>query len=1534
MRFVFSEPEILTENLKVYFYDENRKLITGNGQLIDQNGFLTINEEFIRLISYFPYPLLVKRGNANIVSVLIPSKDTFEKCLGKDKTSNFSPILRFNVDLKNNHTHIDFEKDTRVNEVNQPVELAPIKPARNLESLQVAPVSMEAIQDRRVEKENTDHVVKLPASVDRQLKGKVIESNGTSLKNIPFVIYVEEKNDTGTKDIKLQPLLSGTTDQLGTFNVKVPNKVYQAAFATVGNAVNDFLEIILEEGRFPLFTLLMSSILHNDDPVSHQDDDDCECHGSASTPTNTLPDMEDLVSGESQYQQDIGGSCVNFTTPNRALEEFTYHSVVRLSDPEVMNAPGYIESLEGKIRQLERAIEEAQKNDNLQGDTGSQLKSTGGSGRNVTLPSYFITEITNLLNLINTGNFPNFRNTQNKTRYQLLEDVFASIINNAQSREPLSPQIRTSVTNHFSSCFPEASSGKLRESQLIDYFNFTNTQSWLCVQAKLNHFITLQTNFRSSSSTSTPTPTPTANDPISPATDHSIMNLEWMQAELQRLRQTRERALSRNHLGLSRSEISIENQIQWDSPLPLVQPASIAHGHLLHFRQVWKAHGYSMGDLLYSLPLAPGQQKQIAIHDWDRRDTASRSEIQSVKESLSNSFSQDRDINEIVRSNLQENIEASSSAKTKGFSAGGGSATSAAAAVPIGGIPVNLKVGFSGGVSGGRSSASSDASQTSSRNLSASNMQSIREKTMQNASSLRSQRSTVITTVSQSETTTVTTESVGNYNHCHAITIQYFEVLRHLAVYNELVDVQECLFIPLTITLFDDAKIVRWADLLKPALRAPAYQYGKLLEGFDSVRRFYEINSLGRPSSEVYYNRPSARYCDEDIVKISGNFRIKIQFTCPTKALVPMDDALAQRYERIANGNNSMGLVNIPPSLFIDQDVDRANWRAKLGFISEIEDIRIKVNNAFDQDRERVFFEEIQKVNAIGQFAASIKIFISTPNHEEIPARISLTRRSNVRTGVRNGEPPIFDFTFTSVSNVSIAKRVDILSFGITADHADTLPDGSRLIVDHIKANYESDYLSAQLCDARPSADLTLGSVSVRTPMTESEMVSPRAEDLRNRNELLDHINSNIEYYHKAIWVQMDPDRRLMLLEGFKVEVPPRENPAYRPGNGEPQYLFGDDPNQKNMISLASVIENRLIGIAGNSLIMPVAKGHNLNPYFRNINDEVEIDGKKVSRLMLHYMPEKGFKETPFRISIPTKGVFAEAVMGACNSCEKIDNTRYWEWDKPIPNSPTAIQPVSMDSRKSENWDILKPSGMSESMISQMTPQNYALPNALAEALKNVTSKDVFNNLTGLDQNQKNAIEALKLQTNAAVEYAKTAADLAKSAEIPKNADLVAESIRRNVKDPEKAEKLVEDYYKNLIGEQKGKDSKGNNDIPKRIVDRLLGSENGGKINIKNPDGSSVSAEFPTHDAKKPSKPKEESEGSPDSANQKKSAVTDNTEDVNLNDPKIIEAREEIDSNLSQISPFLHSFLSPFITEQQDSSTGPGQSIDPNDSND
>lgn len=102
---------------------------------------------------------------------------------------------------------------------------------------------------------------------------------------------------------------------------------------------------------------------------------------------------------------------------------------------------------------------------------------------------------------------------------------------------------------------------------------------------------------------------------------------------------------------------------------------------------------------------------------------------------------------------------------------------------------------------------------------------------MQSASAVRSQRSTIVQTARQGETVRAQTEVIANYNHCHALTIEYFEVLRHLQVSQEIAHVQECLFIPLRITQFTPDKTLAWRRPLEGALRARRYlPYFKALE--------------------------------------------------------------------------------------------------------------------------------------------------------------------------------------------------------------------------------------------------------------------------------------------------------------------------------------------------------------------------------------------------------------------------------------------------------------------------------------------------------------------------------------------------------------------------------------------------------------------------------------------------------------------------------------------------------------------------------
>ena len=84
---------------------------------------------------------------------------------------------------------------------------------------------------------------------------------------------------------------------------------------------------------------------------------------------------------------------------------------------------------------------------------------------------------------------------------------------------------------------------------------------------------------------------------------------------------------------------------------------------------------------------------------------------------------------------------------------------------------------------------------------------------------------------------------------------------------------------------------------------------------------------------------------------------------------------------------------------------------------------------------------------------------------------------------------------------------------------------------------------------------------------------------------------------------------------------------------------------------------------------MPVAPGQKLDPTYEFAD--------ATPRDLRHLYASDPVP--PMRISLPTPGVYAEAVPGSCNACERIDDTRFWRWeDAPIPDLPVSIDPIGL----------------------------------------------------------------------------------------------------------------------------------------------------------------------------------------------------------------------------------------------------------------
>ena len=743
----------------------------------------------------------------------------------------------------------------------------------------------------------------------------------------------------------------------------------------------------------------------------------------------------------------------------------------------------------------------------------------------------------------------------------------------------------------------------------------------------------------------------------------------------------RRRNPSRSQTKLFRTGLNRDHRVVWDLDPVIAQAETIAHGRILMMKQVWRADGYSLGDLLYSLPLAPLQKKNIAIIDWNRSDRFQRDESQTNVDALSNYFGRERDISEIANSAIHESLRGSSSSGSNSSSAGGG------VSFPF--------LGF-GSASGGSSGSSSQSSQDSTKTLAASFLNSLRDKTQQSANSYRAQHVTVVQQIDQSERQKIVTETVANRNACHALTIQYFEVLRHYKVDFELASVRECLYIPLPLDCFDRDKVNRWRSSIEKGL-------------IDSVH-VAGIRALER--SEQGYPYPKGQFADGTLETLGGEISLLLEFRLPAS---------------VSGAKKDSPPVAMPPGY----DDFQPYLQTCLALAPE--------------DRDEYF-----RKTGVGSIMAR-KIVSGLRFYAEASGtRYDVKLEATLVTPFTSGHEHAVNISLPQDWKAPRVKRKDITS--LVVESSVTIPDEASVVLKTAVFNYStygSNFALVPLMMPNQRLWTTAsGQVPARlmTPLQFEETKVLETEDKAAVVALIRHLNENLEYYHKAIWWFMDQDRRFTLLDSFIA------------------------PNSGGR-SVASVVENRLVGIIGNSLIMPVAPGIRLD-YLNDVETKDKDSPAGTDELLEAYRPL--IPNPAVRISVPTKGVFAELVMGRCNACEKIDNSRNWKyWEHPLPDEPTTIEPISTASR---NQPVTNPTAtpMTSPIINQVhtTMQSAPDPSGLGKMLDVIGNPNTFRDIAGLAGTQQGAREALAASFDTTSKFGDLAAQAMMQAQ-----DLIAKAV-------------------------------------------------------------------------------------------------------------------------------------------------------------
>jgi hypothetical protein len=1098
------------------------------------------------------------------------------------------------------------------------------------------------------------------------------------------------------------PLASGTTDANGYLSLTVANVPFDALLARTGRGaqINDSAIPLTAEGKAPLRIILTT-------PATETLED---CHCELAPPR--LPDADELAENSDVYSTDLGAGCEDFTIPNRTLEEFDFFLIVRTTDPDIrgLTLPDGVSAQVAGGPLLKLAFDRATLSQELR--TVELASAPAAATQAVTLTSAEGRSQREL-----AGNRAAIDEiAANQTSLQLQEvlpayvDVrplaAAGTITAAQWRESTDEKIAEAALNASLAKIP----ARALRAALQDPDGFT---------------------------------------PVRLMTLERCASIDALKAYL----------AARRKKAPGRAVLDEDNPVDWDESPEFYQAASIAHGHLLHFKQEWKADGYSLGELVKSIPLAPGQKKQIAILDWDREDTAGRSEVREASESLTAFLSRDRDINEIANAGFRESIRGGSRARTGAVGGGFGFA--------IGPLVI--------GGGGGAAWSSSTAWNEGSRELTGQTLNQLREEISQGVSTVRNQRSAVIQTVGQRERVTATTEVIANHNRCHAMTLQYFEVLRHFAVQERLAGVQECLFVPLQMAPFDDAKVLRWRDLLREACRKPAVR-----EGFEAIWR------LSSPATMP----PDRAFADDPIEEMSGRIFLRVSIARPKDPDEASRAVLEQTEWRF------FGLI-----LRVHPEVVYEQYRRN------------------EQRRDQIFRSEIAP-EITRQFLESLRVVLIDRDGNEHEAGFDLTLLS------RYVEGGLMEVALNDTGRGPRLSRREVTGIEIRTDHA--LPEFSRVIVEQANFTYRTQrfaqalYRNERVLDDLLASDPAFLSTAV---LSRAEERNQLREDRELRRRLLRHLNDHLEYYHRAIWWQMDAARRFMLLDGF-----------------EAPHAGGR--------SVASVVENRLIGIVGNALVLPVAPGFQLDPALRQVLKENE-DPLVALNTLYDTAPS-----LPRRHSVPTRGVFAEAMNGKCNSCEVMEEDRFWRWkDFPLPDSPPPIGELSTDSRFATP-ESLAPTGFPDALVKFQNVPGAPLPSGMNAALS-LLGKDVFKDLTGLTQNQKNAMAALTTAFGSSEAFAGEAFKLALAEDAARNLDRTidqAEAARKaGLLTDEQASKATRDALLRALGEE-GAEQKDVTELPgvKQALEQLgsapsgsatvtrSSGENSETVEVKKEDGSAL----------------------------------------------------------------------------------------------
>jgi len=742
--------------------------------------------------------------------------------------------------------------------------------------------------------------------------------------------------------------------------------------------------------------------------------------------------------------------------------------------------------------------------------------------------------------------------------------------------------------------------------------------------------------------------------------------------------------------------------------------ATPAEGVVITTQQEWTPRRLGLGRLLHSLPLAPGESTRVAVLDWTRRTAAASSERTTQAESLAEDALRDRGVTEITEALLTEEQEGRSTVSSDSGSRSFGGSVGA----------LFFGASASGSSSSGRTTSVSRSS--GSRNLSAKTAQRISERTQQLATSLRDRRASVVRETVEAESATASTRVVTNYNHMHSLTVQYWEVVQEYAVRTLVAKVERCLFVPMKVIDFDGPAFRRFAAVLAAA--APPGRWADRLGAIDpsALGTFRTRPSWSGEPPWVFATPapgPSLRHFQVvgpsgPVIGVTDTYQIFIwepeahewvfQPRPPLRGGVTYQ---VNRDQLIATPTGKPGVAT-PLAIGPEGAVGGTRYAFRDGRLV----MRRNIEQTPLDDVVPGTSAEKLMVWSDGRGIVRVELRMRGGDAAGAGAAYAIGSEPPRDSGVQLAECAFReDDRLTSVVLVSEPtewghelRQVRVATTGAPETVLGTAPE----VADAVDLDVREGWLcglfgTSYLGDDGLSRVATLG-FRVTAPGV--------AQDV------LDHLNDNALHYSRAIWASAD-ELTLSPIMAMRMRA--------------------DDP-----VPLGLQLDPDPIAMTGNYL-----------GFLWHFPD----DDARRQWLRDNKLEEGPGTAVEITVPLPSDGVFAEAVLGRSNAAEKLDITRFWDWQSsPIPIIAPEISPVSTASRSGA---VDTSTGQLAPVAATLTPMTaLPAPTGLAASLGALTASSVFRDMSGLAEASavlQKGIEAATTADTAAAANATKAMEVA-----------------------------------------------------------------------------------------------------------------------------------------------------------------------------